>query len=93
MRWNENASFASFGGNSVSLKTVNEERWKEMQSILNKIKESMEDKVVELVWFAVKTAIVAAIVALLLLTVPIRIENGGRVRVYQGDRLWSVSSY
>ena len=73
---------------------MNEERLKKMQSILNKIKESMEDKVVELVWFAVKTAIVAAIVALLLLTVPIRIENGGHVRVYQGGRRsWAVSSY
>jgi len=58
-----------------------------MQSILNKIKESMEDKVVELVWFVVKTAIVAAIVALLLLTVPISIDHDGRVIVYQGHRL------
>lgn len=65
-----------------------------MQSILNKIKESVEDKVVELVWFAVKTAIVAAIVALLLLTVPIRIEHDGSVSVYQGGRhSWKVSSY
>jgi hypothetical protein len=65
-----------------------------MQSILNKIKENMEDKVVELVWFAVKIAIVAAIFALLFVTVPIRIMNEGSVCIYPHGRCtWKVSSY
>jgi len=56
----------------------------EMQSILNKIIENIEDKIVEILWFVVKAVIVAVIVALLLQIVPITIRHDGSVTVYQG---------
>jgi hypothetical protein len=57
-----------------------------MQSIINKIKENIVDRIVEVFWVAVKAAVIAAIILLLLQIVPISV----RVGVRQVDRTWNV---
>ncbi len=54
-----------------------------MQSIINKIKENIADRIVEVFWVAIKAAVIAAIILLLLRVIPINIEHDGRVTVQQ----------
>lgn len=57
-----------------------------MQSIINKIKENIVDRIVEVFWVAIKAAIIAAIILLLLQIFPPEIKVG----VSQADRFWKV---
>jgi len=54
-----------------------------MQSIINKIKENIVDRIVEVFWIAIKAAIIAVIILLLLKIFPPEIKVG----------LWSINNY
>lgn len=45
-----------------------------MQSIINKIRENVVDRIVEVFWVAVKAAVVTAIVLVLLRIVPVTVS-------------------
>ena len=51
-----------------------------MQSIINKIKENIVDRIVEVFWVAVKAAVITAIVLLLLQIFPPEIKHYGYIR-------------
>ncbi len=72
-----------------------------MQSIINKIKENSVDRIVEVIWIAIKAAVITAIILLLLQIIPPRIgvrqldrqwdvDVSGDVGVSQADRSWTV---
>jgi len=42
-----------------------------MQSIINKIKENIVDRIAEVFWVAIKAAVITAIILILLQTIPI----------------------
>jgi hypothetical protein len=65
-----------------------------MQSIINKIKENIAGRIVEVFWVAVKAAVITAIILLLLRIIPPRIgvrqldsEWGARWYIDNGPRL------
>jgi hypothetical protein len=55
-----------------------------MQSIIDKIKENIVDRIVEVFWVAIKAAVIAAIILLLLHIFPPEIKHDGWVGV-RGD--------
>jgi len=68
-----------------------------MQSIINKIKENIVDRIVEVFWVAIKAAVITAILLLLLQIFPPEIKVGVRqldsqwdVDVSQADSYWKV---
>ncbi len=67
-----------------------------MKRIINKIKDNSVDRIVEVFWVAIKAAVIAAIILLLLQIIPIRVgvsQTGYRwdVGVGQSDHVWSIS--
>jgi len=61
-----------------------------MQSIINKIRENIADRIAEVFWVAIKAAVITAIILLLVRFIPITIEHEGRVGVSQDGIYWSV---
>jgi len=77
-----------------------------MQSIINKIKENIVDRIVEVFWIAIKAAVITAIILILLQIIPINIQHtgymsvdqsgtwgldvSGDVGVMQSDRWWTI---
>jgi len=69
-----------------------------MQNIINKIKENIVERIVEVFWIAIKAVVITAIILLLLQIVPIKIgvrqsDYKWDVGVSQSDRTWSINSY
>ena len=52
-----------------------------MQSILNKIREDISDRIVEVFWIAIKTAVVTVTILVILQIIPIHIRHAGDVEV------------
>ena len=77
-----------------------------MQSIINKIKENIVDRIIEVFWVTIKAAVITAIILLLLRTFPPEIKVGVRqsggwdakirgdvdVGVRQSDNKWYISN-
>jgi hypothetical protein len=55
-----------------------------MQSIINKIKEDIVDRIVEVFWVAIKAAVMTAIILLLLRILP------PVVRIHQDELSWLI---
>jgi hypothetical protein len=67
-----------------------------MQSIINKIKEDIVDRIADVFWAAIKAAVITSIILILLQLIPIRVgvsQTGYRwdVGVSQSDHVWSIS--
>ena len=63
-----------------------------MSKILSKFVENMGDKVADIIWLAIKTIVITAIILLLLRVIPITINNNERIGIWQ-EGTWRVDTY